>query len=160
MCQSYLDMNDSAGQLLACADLGAMDRSGAQPIADPQILWHDYNLRILRFQEQVDPSRWLRVTGEDFLADIDNQLKRLCGWLGVSDGPEAIAAMKRPEASPFACFGPINAMIGNDPKFLREPHLRPYTRRPQDMEGPLPWRPDGKPFHPRVIEMAHSFGYV
>jgi Sulfotransferase family len=160
MCRSYLDMNEPAAQLLACADLGALDRTGDEPVADPQILWHDYNLRILEFEKRVDPSRWLRIVGEDFLADIDAQLVRLCRWLGISDSPEAIAAMKRPEESPFACFGPINAMIGNDPNFLREPHLRPYTRKPQSLEGPLAWRPDGASFHPRVVAMAHSFGYV
>lgn len=159
MCHSYLEMNDSSAQLLACADLGAIDRSGPQPIADPQILWHDYNLRILRFQERVDPSRWLRIKGEDFLADIDNQLKHLCSWLGISDAPEAIVAMKQPEASPFACFGPVNAMIGNDPKFLRDPRLRPYRRHRQSLDGPLPWRPDKATFHPRVVEMANGFGY-
>lgn len=160
MCPSYLELHDPSAQLLACADVGAVDRSGPQPIADPQILWHDYNLRILRFQRRVDPSRWLRITGEDFLADIDNQLKSLCVWLGVSDAPEAIAAMMRPEVSPFACFGPLNAMFGNDPKFLSEPRLRPYKRRAQSLDGPLPWRPDGASFHPRVVEMARGFGYT
>lgn len=160
MCHSYLEMNDTSAQLLACADLGAIDRSGPQPLADPQILWHDYNLRIVRFQEHVHPSRWLRIKGEDFLADIDNQLKHICGWLGISDAPGAIAAMKQPEASPFACFGPVNAMIGNDPKFLSDPSLRPYKRHEQSLSGPLPWRPDKATFHPRVIEMANSFGYV
>lgn len=160
MCQSYLDLYDPSAQLLGCADVGALDRSGPQPVADPQILWHDYNLRILHFRQRVDPSRWLQIRGEDFLADIDDHLKALCVWLGVSDSPDAIAAMKRPEESPFACFGPVNALFGNDPKFLREPHLRPYTRRAQSLEGPLPWRPDGASFHPRVVEMAHTFGYT
>ena len=159
MCKSYLEMKDPAAQLLACADVGAVDRSGPEPIADPQILWHDYNLRILRFRERVHPSRWLQITGEDFLADIDEQLKALCAWLDVSDDPEAIAAMKRPEDSPFACFGPLNALAGNDLKFLRDPRLRPYKRKPKSLEGPLPWRPDGASFHPRVVEMAHIFGY-
>ena len=68
--------------------------------------------------------------------------------------------MKRPEASPFACFGPLNAVFGNDPKFLRDPKLRPYRRRPQSLDGPLSWRADGASFHPRVIEMAHGFGYT
>jgi hypothetical protein len=159
MCQSYLEMTDPSAQLLACAEIGAIDRSGPQPVADPQILWHDYNLRILRFQERVDPSRWLRINGEDFLADLDNQLKRLCVWLGVSDAPEAIAAMKQPEDSPFASFGPINAMFGNDQNFLRDARLRPYRRHEQSLRGPLPWRPDNASFHPRVVEMANSFGY-
>ena len=160
MCNSYLNLHDESAQLLACLDVGAVDRSGPVPVADPQVLWHDYNLRILRFQEEVDPSRWLRIVGEDFLSDLDNQLAALCRWLGVSDAPEAIAAMKRPEDSPFACFGPLNAMFGNDPNFLGSPHLRPYTRKRETLEGALPWRPDGASFHPRVVEMATSFGYT
>lgn len=159
-CQSYLEMQEEAVQLLACADLGAVDRTGPEPLADPQILWHDYHLRILAFEEKVDPKRWLRIVGEDFLADMDEHLKRVCRFLDVSDAPEAIALMKRPEDSPFACFGPLNAVGGNDPKFLADPHLRPYRRKSQSLEGPLPWRPDGAAFHPRVVEMARGFGYV
>jgi hypothetical protein len=159
MCQSFLEMRERPAQLLACASMGAVDRSGPEPIADPQILWHDYNLRILRFQQSVDPSRWLAIKGEDFLTAIDDQLKRLCIWLGVSDAPEAISAMKRPEESPFASFGPLNAVGGNDGKFLGDARLRPYVRREESLNGPLPWRPDGAGFHPRVVEMARSFGY-
>ena len=139
--------------------LPAVDRSGPVPVADPQVLWHDYNLRILEFEKRVHPSRWLRLVGEDFLADLDTSLERLCRWLAISDAPEAIAAMKRPEDSPFACFGPLNAMFGNDPKFLQDPYLRPYKRKPQNLEEPLAWRPDKARFHPRVVAMAQSFGY-
>jgi hypothetical protein len=159
MSESYMNLNDAAIQLLGCVECGAVDRSGPKPVADPQILWHDYNLRILRFQETVDPERWLRINGEDFFTDLDNQLHRLCEWLGVSTTPEAIAAMKRPEESPFACFGPANALVGNDPNFLRSPQLRPYKRHPESLKGPLSWREDGAPFHPRVVAMARSFGY-
>jgi Sulfotransferase family len=160
MSESYMKMHDMALQQLACLECGAVDRSGPQPIADPQILWHDYNLRILRFQEKVHPDRWLRINGEHFLADIDNQLHRLCDWLGISTAPDAIAAMKRPEDSPFACFGPINALVGNDPNFLRDPYLRPYKVKEQSLDGTLTWRADGGGFHPRVVEMAQSFGYT
>lgn len=158
MCESYMKMHDTALQLLACAECGAVDRSGPVPIADPQILWHDYNIRILQFQEMVPPDRWLQINGEGFLSNLDWQLHRLCEWLGVSTAPDAIAAMKRPEESPFACFGPVNALVGNDPNFLRDPYLRPYKSRPQRLEGSLSWRSDAI-FHPRVIELAQSFGY-
>jgi hypothetical protein len=139
---------------------GGVDRSGPWPVADPQIVWHDCHLRILRFQELVDPDQWLRIKGEDFLSDLDNELPRVCEWLGVSTAPEAIAAMRRPEDSPFACFGPANAVLGNDPNFLSAPQLRPYKPRPESLSGPLSWRPDEASFHPRVVEMAQSFGYT
>ena len=119
-------------------------------MADPQILWHDYNLRILRFQEMVAPEQWLRLNGEDFLTDMDGHLLRLCDWLGISRAPEAIAAMKRPEDSPFACFGPVNALVGNDPNFLRAPSCGRTSATRRVSAGPLSWRPDGGSFHPRV----------
>lgn len=140
--------------------IGGVDRSGRRPVTDPQIVWHDFHLRILRFQEMVEPDRWLRLRGEDFLADMDRELHRLCEWLGISTAADAIAAMKRPEDSPFASFGPVNALLGNDPNFLSAPQLRPYTPREESLAGPLSWRPDAAAFHPRVVAMAHSFGYT
>lgn len=139
---------------------GAVDRSGPRPVIDPQVLWHDSHLRILRFQEMVNPDQWLRIKGEDFLADLDRELQRLCEWLGISTSVDAIAAMKRPEDSPFACFGPANALLGNDPNFLSAPQLRPYRRSAESLAGPLSWRPDAASFHPRVVGMAQSFGYT
>jgi hypothetical protein len=158
--ESFLKLHKTSLILLACASCGAVDASGPRPVADPQILWHDYNLRILRFQERVPPRQWLRVKGETLLADLDNELPRLCNWLGISTAPEAIAAMKRPEESPFACFGPANAQLGNDPNFLHEPKLRPYRPRQDSLVGPLSWREDGASFHPRVVELAQEFGYA
>ena len=158
--ESFLKMHDISLRLLACAACGALDASGSELVADPQILWHDYHLRILRFQEMVDPAQWLRIKGEDFLAALDEALPSVCRWLGISDAPEAVAAMKRPEDSPFACFGPFNAQFGNDPNFLKSPKLRPFTAREESLTGPLPWREDGAPFHPRVVELAHEFGYA
>ena len=160
MCESYMQMNEPALQRLALAELGAIDRSGPKLVADPQVLWHDYNLRILHFQRRIDPRRWLRITGEEFLANMDHHHKMVCNWLGISDAPQAIDAMRRPEESPFACFGPLNALVGNDPKFLRDPRLRPSKRKPQSLTDPLPWREDGASFHPRVVEMARSLGYT
>lgn len=159
MSESYIKMHDTALQLLACAESGAIDRSGPLPVADPQILWHDYNLRILRFQEMVQPDRWFRINGEDLLSDLDRHLHRLCEWLGISTAPDAIAAMKHPEDSPFACFGPPNALVGNDPNFLRDPYLHPYKAKPQSLSGSLSWRDDGAGFHPRVVALAEGFGY-
>jgi hypothetical protein len=155
--ESALKFKDAPVRILA---LGGVDRTGKEPVLDPQILWHDFHLRILRFQEKVPPEQWLRVRGEEFLADLDNQLPRIAEWLGISTAPEAIAAMKRPEESPFACFGPANAVLGNDPNFLHAPKLRPYKPREESLEGPLPWRQDGASYHPRVVEMARSFGYT
>jgi hypothetical protein len=66
--------------------------------------------------------------------------------------------MKHPEESPFACFGPPNALFGNDPGFLKEPALRPYKVKPQELESPLSWNPELR-FSDIVIELAEYLGY-
>jgi hypothetical protein len=66
--------------------------------------------------------------------------------------------MKHPEESPFACFGPPNARFGNDPSFLKEPALRSYTPKPQELESPLSWNPD-LGFSDIVVELAEYLGY-
>lgn len=137
----------------------AIDRSVHPPVVDPQILWHDMHVRILRFLDRVPRDQWLRVQGEAFMSNVDGVLKGVCGWLGVSTSKDAIHSMKHPENSFFAHVGPPNALYGNDPNYLKSPELRPYIAKDQSLEGPVGWRPDGKGFHPRVIEMAQKLGY-
>lgn len=138
----------------------AVDYSGPQPVIDPQIAWHDFHLNIVEFLDHLPPERWRRLRGEEFLADADAHLCQLCRWLGLRDDAAAIAAMKHPERSPYACIGPANALFGNDPNFLRNPLFRPAAARPpQPLDGPLPWRADGGGFHPKVVELAREFGY-
>lgn len=111
------------------------DETGADPGqegtigADPDIegAWLYPHLSIMAFLEQVPKARKLRLRGEDLLADPDTHLAGICRWLGLDGGPEAMEAMKHPEASPFAAYGPSNARFGNDPNFMESPALRPYT---------------------------------
>jgi hypothetical protein len=137
----------------------SIDRTVDPPVIDPQILWHDMNRRILDFLEHVPRQNWTRIQGESFMSDMERVLGQLCGWLGVSAADDAMQLMRHPENSPFACFGPINAAYGNDPNFLRSPHLRRQAIQHQTLEGPLDWRSDGAGFHPRVVSLARTFGY-
>jgi hypothetical protein len=56
--------------------------------------------------------------------------------------------MMHPERSPFACFGPINALFGNDPNFLSGPTFRPHTPKVPPLDKPVPWRDDGAGLYP------------
>jgi hypothetical protein len=95
------------------------------------------------------------------LADPDPYLTQIAEWLGLRTDKEAIEEMKHPERSPYAGFGPINAVAGNDPNFLSDPRLRPYRpKKAPSLEGPLSWRPDQKGFPPEVIQLATEFGYT
>jgi len=127
--------------------------------ADPQRLWHQCNSNILSFLETVHPDHQLRVRGEDLLADPDPHLRKIAIWLKLRSDPEAVDAMKHPERSPFACFGPPSARRGGDEKFFRGPAVRPSARRPESLDGPLPWREDQAGFAPEVRWLARRFGY-
>jgi hypothetical protein len=86
-------------------------------------------------------------------------LAKICRWLGIRDDEDAIDEMMHPERSPFACFGPVNALFGNDPNFLRGPRFRPHIPRVPPLDGPVPWRDDGKGLQSEVIALAREFGY-
>jgi hypothetical protein len=80
--------------------------------------------------------------------------------LDVRADEEAIEAMKHPERSPYACFGPVNARFGNNPGFQRAPTLRRGSSKPGHPEGLTDRRKDGIRFSPEVEELAREFSYV
>jgi hypothetical protein len=128
--------------------------------ADPQMLWLRCNSNIVSFLNCISPERQMRIRGEDLLGDPDQHLRDITVWLKVRSDPEAIEAMKHPERSPFACFGPPNAPMGGDENFFRNPALRPLRETPQSLNGPVPWREDSEGFRPVIIDLARSFGYT
>jgi hypothetical protein len=140
--------------------VNSFDLDGPEAILDPQICWHDINVNILNFLELVPSSQQMRIRGEEFMARPQELLRELCGWLGLRDDDEAIAAMMRPELSAYACFGPVNALFGNDPNFLRDPVFRPHVPKVPPLDAPLPWREDKQSLRPAVVALAREFGYA
>jgi hypothetical protein len=128
-------------------------------LVDPQGSWFALHACILEFLRGVPTEQQLRVRGEDLLADPSAALPAVVQWLGVRTDADAVAAMMHPERSPYACFGPTGARLGNDANFLQDPVLRPDRATPRTLAGPLPWRADRRPFRPEVVELATSFGY-
>jgi Sulfotransferase family len=127
-------------------------------LEDPASLWLKPQQHILAFLEGIPTERQRRVRGEDLMADPDRHLPILCEWLGISSAPEALAAMKHPEDSPYAALGPHNALFGNDPSFLRSPELRSYTPKPLSLDGPLEGG-DGACLGEDVAQCARRLGY-
>jgi hypothetical protein len=128
--------------------------------ADPQMLWYRCNRNILTFLSRVRSDQQMRVRGEDLLADPDPGLRAITGWLTLRSDVDAIDAMKHPELSPFARFGPRNAPMGGDETFFERPPLRPYSVPIQTLDQPLPWRKDGAGFDSRVKQLARLLGYT
>jgi hypothetical protein len=122
--------------------------------------WYSIHRRILHFGADLLPHRYLRVRAEDVLNDSGPQLRAIAAWLGVSTNMGAIEAMKHPEASPFARFGPAEsgAIGGNDPGFLENPIPR-AVEIPSSLKPPPGWvaEPD---VWGMVKSLANRLGYV
>lgn len=154
-CESVLKLNNGVFAVF----VNSFDLDGDEAVLDPQIAWHDLNINILNMLALVPAEQQMRIRGEDCMAEPEKHLRRICQWLDIRDDDEAIAAMMKPEKSAFACFGPINAMFGNDPNFMRGPAFRPHKPRVPPLSAPLSWREDGKRLRPEVVALAQEFGY-
>lgn len=86
--------------------------------------WLEPHLDILNFLHGVPADLHVRLRVEDLLSEPDLYLRQIAEWAGVSSTPKAVAEMKHPEQSPFACYGPVNALYGNDTEFLDDPMLQ------------------------------------
>ena len=155
-CKSLMAINDGA----FCLKVEAFELGKDYALIEPQIAWHDMNMNILDFLDEVAPERQMRLRGEDVMAEPQRYLAEIARWAGWRDDDDAIDAMMHPERSPFACFGPINALFGNDPNFLAGPTFRPHTPKLPALSRPVPWRTDGMGLYPEVIALANEFGYV
>lgn len=120
-----------------CRSLAAM---AERPLAGarwqglaPAEMWIAAHQNILAFAAALAPGRCLRLRGEDLLSDPGRWLPQIAAWAGVSTNPAALAAMKRPEDSPYARPGPANARGGNDGAFMRSPALRPGPVKSGDL---------------------------
>jgi hypothetical protein len=154
-CKSLMAINEGAFAIKVEAIEFEEDRC----FLEPQIAWYDMNANILEFLESVPASHQIRMRGEDLMGDPEHKLAELAEWAGLRTDAEAISDMMHPERSPFARFGPINALFGNDPNFLAGPEFRPHQPKIPSLTDPVPWRDDGKGLYPEVIEMARWFGY-
>jgi len=155
-CKSLMAINNGAFTL----KMEAWEVTDDYAMMEPQIAWHDINMNILDFLDEVPPEQQIRLRGEDVMGEPRKYLAEIARWLGLRDDDEAVESMMHPENSPYACFGPINAMFGNDPNFLSGPTFRPHTPKVPSLTKPVPWRNDGKGLYPEVIALAREFGYV
>jgi hypothetical protein len=150
-----MNLNDGIFALF----VNALEFQDNRAIVEPQIAWHDINVNILNFLDMVPQKQQIRMRGEELMAHPHKHFKSICRWLGVRDDDDAIEKMMHPERSPFACFGPITALYGNDPNFLRRPSFRQHTPQLPSLNESVPWRDDGKGLRSEVIDLAQEFGY-
>lgn len=121
--------------------------------------WFDAHRRIVDFTDTLPRGRHLRVRAEDILNDTDPQLERITAWLGLPQDYVAIEAMKHPERSPFASFGPAGTGIvgGHDPAFLSDPKPR-RVEVLRTIEQPPGWIGNAALWN-SVLALATELGY-
>lgn len=139
--------------------VNSIDYCDNEAIIDPQIAWHDINLNIMDLLDRIPARQKMHMRGEEIMADPLQCLPRICRWLGLRDDLEALEDMLQPELSPFAKVGPINALFGNDPNYLRNPIFEPHVPEQPPLRAPLPWRMDGACLKPEVQRLALELGY-
>ena len=125
---------------------------------DPERPWVARNARIESFLECIPDRRWIRMRGEDVIANPAAALIHLCAWLGAPVGPAALDAMLHTENWEFAS-GPPGA-AGGDRKFFADPALREVSAWPGSATSAVPWATDGRRLGNEAMEMAQRYGYV
>jgi hypothetical protein len=126
--------------------------------SEPSISWRVLHLNISEFLKSIHRDQKMLIRAEDLFAEPSPGLKRIAAWMGLRTDDDAVESMKHPEQSVYACFGPQNAVYGNDAFFLKDPALRP-KQACYSLDGPLSWRHDGQGFLPEVKDFAQQFGY-
>lgn len=141
------------------AILGSYDDSGETEVLDPQYLWVRAERAADGLLKDLDKDRVHRLRSEDLWSNTRASLQGLCERLGLATHYESIDAMLRPEQCPFSGPGPAGMQLGAEVPFLRSPHV-PAPDPPAGLDAQLPWRSDGKGFHPDTIALARRRGYA
>jgi hypothetical protein len=119
--------------------------------------WLSTHRRIATFCAGLAPDQSLLVRAEEVLAASDSALAVIARFLGVSDNPAALDAMRHPERSPFALGRLPEPGTYWDPGFLASPALRPPVV-PDSLRAPRAWGIP-EPLNDEIVELAGSLGY-
>jgi Sulfotransferase family len=134
-------------------------RASAGGAQDPQVAWYVLNNGIREFLSHVPVDRQLLLRGEDLVANPEESLRRIASWAGIRTDWDAIEAMKHPERSPFACYGPASARYGVDLFLSSAPLSLVEGLAEHNLDLPVPWSSVRLELRPDVKDLAHAFGY-
>jgi len=104
-----------------CSALTALHNFYTNRFFDVEEVWLHPHVMVIEFLETVPPAQHVQLRVEDLLRQPDLYLKQIAEWLDIQAENHMIEAMKHPELSSFADYGPLNARFGGDPFFLKNP---------------------------------------
>lgn len=114
--------------------------------------WYLSHRRITAVLSGLPPQRWMRVRAEDVLRAPERWLPRILGWLGLDHDERTVDRMLRTETWRFA-----GGMHGGDPKFMRDPRLRPVPEPGPVVFDPAAGLSDG--MVAGMTSLARKLGY-
>lgn len=119
--------------------------------------WYLHHGYIMRELSALPPEQWIRVRAEDLLRDPVKFAPPIYDWLGLDYDDEVIANLVHTERWRFAGTGESGKLRGGDPKFMRDPRLRPVAE-PGPVDFPPEWNlPDE--MRRRMTDLATELGY-
>lgn len=125
-----------------------------------EALWFSRNSELIEFGQSLAAGQYMYLKGEMFFEEPQNFMRQICEWMGLDAAEAAIDAMMHPETSPFACYGPPNARMGNNKGFIESPALRVGKLREENLDDPLEWFKDETVhFAPATKLLAQVLGY-
>lgn len=126
---------------------------------DPEVAWYEANIGILNAARDIPRRQFLSVRGEDVLSDPDTYLAQIAAWMGLETTLDDLDAMRRPELSPFARFGPANAPYGADANYLENPKFVQQTIKIPSLNDKLTWADANRSLQPETVALAQQLGY-
>jgi len=145
------------GRLFVAPDY--KDYGASPPAIDPQLAWLRVHGNLVAAGGELPAARYRQLRVEALLSKTEPALAEVCAWLGWSAAEAEVAALQRPEFSPFACLGPGSALYGADERFLTEPGFMRRLRCTEQLDGALEWRAGVAGFAPEVQALAIACGY-
>ncbi len=138
----------------------AHSRRKAMDVTALERLWSTRHLELLEFGRTVPIGRYMFLKGEIFFEEPARVLRQICQWMNIADDDASVAAMMKPENSPFAKLGPVNAKMGNNPGFIENPALRIGKVKEENLHDPLEWvERETVYFSKETRELALMLGY-
>jgi len=150
----------SRGGRIALQLAGAIDEEADPPIPDPQDLWMRVETTLDTELAGLAADRVAPVRLEALLAAPEETLKALARKLGLQWNRKAVAAMGRPEVSPFAGPGPMGAHVNGQIESFAEIAAGLPDPSGDSLEAALPWRHDGYGLREAVAEQARRMGFT
>lgn len=119
--------------------------------------WYSSHLRIIQLLRGMPQDRWRRLRAEDLAGAPKAMLPPVLDWLALDHDDAIIDRMLRTQLWEFAAWDASAGSGGADPKFSRDPRLRPIC--PPEPEVTDPGWDISDETRIRISTLAHYLGY-